>query len=384
MAAAALTKRLPSRACDAAVQALIAPLEREEGAVRVEVLAQLRGAAADAALLRLAQGRYAAFRHDAVKWLTRQQWRALDEQAGGGSSPGAGKDSGAGKGSGAGEGSGQGKLDKLLARFPSRVRGSHVVDPLLPPTTSQVDVIALIRALAGRPAAQVWLVEVASEAPAPLRVAAIDVLGALPIAGSGPASAPGTPASQLTDPVRDTLRMALRSEVSAVRRAALRHCGRVGVKDALKEALPLLRHKEFELRAAAATCLGQLRSAAAVGPLLRLLGQERSVAAIQALAQIGHRRATQPIATLLLEDHPAGRQGERVAVVEALGQLGDPAAAAAVQRELGHPDWRVRRAAARAITRWQGRAGIDASLQVCQEDYHAAVRRACRLKPSTR
>jgi len=353
VAASALTRRLPRDACATAVAALIAKVDRT-AAPRVEVLARLEGEASTEALLRLAQRRYQTFRHDAVKWLTREQWRALDEDpAGKGAANPAHRGphrSGVPPLKGAPIGGGQ-KIDKLLVRFPTRVRGSHVVDPLMPPATSQADVIALVRALEGRPAATIWLARVATEAPAPIRVAALGV--------------------------RDALRMALRSEVSAVRRAALQRCRRAGVGHALKAALPLLRHKDFELRSAAATCLGRLSAAAAVGPLLKLMHKEHPVAAIQALARIGHHRATQPMAKLLLEDHPAGRQGERVAVVEALGQLGDPAAAPAVQRELGHPDWRVRQAAARALTRWKGRPGIAASLRVCQEDYHAAVRRAC-------
>jgi HEAT repeat protein len=58
--------------------------------------------------------------------------------------------------------------------------------------------------------------------------------------------------------------------------------------------------------------------------------------------------------------------------------MGDPAAIAALERELSHPDWRVRRAAASALSQWARRPSTRRELAICQQDYYTAVRRACR------
>ena len=66
-----------------------------------------------------------------------------------------------------------------------------------------------------------------------------------------------------------------------------------------------------------------------------------------------------------------------MALLEALGKLADPArAAAALERELTHPQWQVRLAAAKALA-LSGRPASSTALSACRADYFAQVRSAC-------
>jgi hypothetical protein len=279
-------------------------------------------------------------------------------------------------------------LERLLTRFPEHRPEDPAEDPLMPPRTGSAAVVAAIEGLAGRAEAHAWLAVVAIEAPQAVRVAALRAL-ASPTEDRGGASAPASPASapapappasqdiEPAAPVPKAIWIGLRSDQPAVRRAAAEGCPLLG-RGANAAALRLLRERDFELRAAGARCLGELRDGGAVPALLEVLREEPQLAAIRALARIGDHRATAALAALLQEDHPADRQGERVAVVEALGELADVAAAPALERELAHPQWPVRRAAARALER-SGRPASRDALKICLADYYAEVRRACQV-----
>jgi hypothetical protein len=306
-------------------------------------------------LIKLAKSRYEAYRHDAIKWITDEQWRDLDQ----------GRDRKDRSGHGPTVKKKKRGVEWILAKFPPRT-ASGSVDPLLPPATTEASVVRAIRSLSSRPLARPWLARVATESPQVVRAAALLAL----------AFSPDEDGGKIDPSVEQAVLIGVRARPKAVRRAALQGCRLLGT-DAGQIAIGLLRDKDFDLRSGAARCLGTLRATEAVGPLLSALRREHLVAVIQALAQIGDRRATKPIADLLMEDHPAGRQGERVIVVRSLGQLGDPAAVPALERELTHPDWRVRRAAASALSRWAGRPSTKRALTICQQDYYTAVRRAC-------
>lgn len=320
----------------------------------VDTLSAIRTRQVTEALIKLAESRYDAYRHDAIKWITDEQWRELDQdrEKPSGPSPAVKKK--------------KRGVEWILAKFPTR-SASGAVDPLLPPATTEASVVRAIRSLASRPLAQPWLSRVAIESPQAVRAAAL-------VALAGSSKDDGK-----TDPsVEQAILIGLRSRQKAVKRAALRACRILG-KGAVRIAVSMLKDKDFDLRSGAASCLGTLGTKAteAVGPLISSLRREHLVAVIQALALIGDRRATKPIADLLMEDHPAGRQGERVIVVQSLGLLGDPAAISALERELSHPDWKVRRAAASALSRWARRPSTKKALTICQQDYYTAVRQAC-------
>jgi len=337
----------------------------EEGdASALGPLSPLDGPEVAEALLALARRSYETYRHDAVKWIAPDRWAELDE-------PTAKGDGRTSPDAGAAPGDRRQALERLLAKFPERSR-ERFSDPLLPPRLSAEQVGRMIRALSGRsPTADAWLAGVAQEAPEEVRVSALEALGGR----SGPAPT-GPRAAKQDEVVRRAVALALRSRRPALRRAALEACHRSG-EVALPAAIELLGDDDFDVRSAAAGCLGRLGAARAVDPLLKALERERSLAAMQALARLGDRRATRPILELLQEDYAATRQDERVVVVRALGRLGDPAALPAIEREISHPEWRVRLTAARALARvW--RPASAKALALCLNDYYAQVRRACR------
>lgn len=315
----------------------------------VDVLGPIPGPGPTAGLLLLARSLHKAWQAQAEQWIKRAQWLALaDRKLVAPVKPG--------------KPSKRKNIGDLLAQFPERPAADLSEDPLMPSQISRGLVMSSIQALRGRPIAAPFLIEVAKAGDPVLQAAALETL-----ASNGTRVAGG--------PVPELLSDALKSPHAEVRRAAARACVLLG-KGAPAAALKMLNSKDFDTRAAGARCLGQLRHVPAVAPLLKLLAKEKQVAVIQALARVGDRRATTPLAALLQQDHHADRLGERRVVVDALGQLGDPAAASALERELSHPHPEVRLAAARALAR-AGRLTSVKPLAVCQADYHARIRAAC-------
>ena len=316
----------------------------------VTILSPMTRPAVNTALLRLSQALHGAWRKESVKWVDRAQWRQIAGGKVGTGGPAPLKPT---KRRG---------LRKILARYPARIADDLSEDPLMPPRVSRELVVATIKALGGRLEALAWLAGLAGNGQGVVRVAALEALAAMGGKTAGAAAAAAVSAN-------------LSSPRAALRLAAARACMLLGV-GAAAAALKMLQSKDFEVRAAGARCLGRRRHLAAVQPLLKLLKKEKQVAVIQALASIGDRRATQPMVALLQQDHHAERWNEREVVVASLGILGDPAAAASLERELAHPHWKVRLAAARALAR-AGRPASARPLSVCQADYHASIRRAC-------
>jgi len=327
----------------------------------LDLLAPLQGKAATAALLSLAQRRYATYRKDSEKWVTPDLWKKIRA-----ASPGPQQQESA-AGSNTSKSSG---LEKILSRFPERAADDGMEDPLLPSTTPAAMMRRAFVALQGREEARPWLGSVALQAPPTVRIMALKTLASL--AAKSP---PGTKSPSTDSTVDVAIRAGLRDQRRAVERAAAEGCHLLG-SGAMAVALALMETKDFDLRASSARCLGRIGGARAVKPLLGLLRKERQVAAIVALARVGDKRAAPKIAALLKEDHHADRQGERVEIINALGQLGDPGTAPDLERELTHPTWRVRRAAARALGRL-GRSASRKVLEVCRFDYYEEVRRAC-------
>jgi len=340
--------------CEQQVEQLCKRARAGETAVW-ELLAPLRSASVDDALVELAKQGYQRYRHDAVKWIGPDRWQELEQEQKQPAQEARPQPAGGDK---------RKALDRLLATFPERVP-EHLLDPLLPPRVPGDEVVRLVQALARRAAARKWLVQVASEAPPAIRVAALEALSA------------AEPTESEEGP-RRVVALAAGSEEAVLRRAALKGCELLGTEKAVEVALGMLADKDFDVRTEAAGCLGRLRSTRAVPPLEKNLEQERSLAAIQALARIGDHSATRPILELLQEDHPAGREGERVLVLQALGLLADREAVPAIERELTHPEWTVRRAAADALARiW--RPSTVRALKLCRHDFYAEVRQACEI-----
>jgi HEAT repeat protein len=121
-----------------------------------------------------------------------------------------------------------------------------------------------------------------------------------------------------------------------------------------------------EERRVAATTLGEIHAAAAVGDLTAALGdpdQELCARAARALGTIGDGASVPPLIAVLGEDRPAF---VHVAAATALGMLGAPDAAPALARALGFEDWDARNAAARALV-GLGDGGLRAVLDVLDD-----------------
>ena len=317
------------------------------------LMAPIRRPAVTTALLALARMLHQAHGQEAAPWIQPDQWTKIAAEpapALAAPPPKAAQRRG---------------LRKLLASFPHRPNRGKLEHPLMPPRVSLDQVLAGIRAMTARKQGLFWLARVAGEGNTAARVAALEVLSSF-----GPGSVKGT-----ANLVSRTISRALVSKLPAIRQAAARACHLLGT-EAASRAILMLEDPDFEMRAAGARCLGKLRHAAAVKLMLKYLARERQLALIEALARIGDHQATAPIAAMLQQDHHSGRWHERVVVVKALGTLGDPSAAASLQRELSHPHWKVRLAAARALSRAGRRSSLEA-LEVCRADYYSSVRESC-------
>ncbi len=336
--------------------------ERLVAMFKVAAVVGAQGEATSRALLFSVMARYQRYRRGARPWLDRAAWAVVagGERKTRRSGPKADRPPPRRQRRRA--------LRWLLERFPEERRGGDDGDPLMPPAVDRGRLAEMIRSLgARRPIGEVhaWLAAVAAVEDNPLELRRT----ALAALAGGPA--PATPPARVV-----TLSKAIGHREAVIRSAAFGACERVG-SAAVDRALVGLADRDFGVRAAAAACLGRLGSQRGVEPLIGLLRRESQLAAIEALAALGDRRATGPIARLLQEDYSVGRYGERLVVIEALGALGDPAAAAPLERELTHPHWRVRQAAARALAR-AGRSTSRGELELCALDQVRAVRRACR------
>lgn len=342
-------------------------------AQRVALLSALGPKLGGEALVALSRRAYQAHRAQARRWVSREGWQGLE---GGATTrpatqaprPPSSRDK-------------RKALAWLLARFPQRHSDADYDDPLLPPTVGPELVEKLLTVLPATTSSRAFLAEVARMAPRRVRIAALRRLGELPTASSkgAAASAPSSLLADTTPPAEQGARAVwagLRSKDKTIRRAAALACPQLGAR-ASRTALRLLGDRDFDVRAAAARCLGQVGGRKAVPALLEALRAEPLVEVIAALARAGDHQATPALLALLKEDHAASRQGERVLIIEALGQLADATAAPALERELAHPSWRVRLAAARALSR-AARPRSKGPLDVCQTDFFAQVRRACK------
>ncbi|MBK6849194.1 MAG: HEAT repeat domain-containing protein [Proteobacteria bacterium] len=382
-----------------------------------DLLARLRRAGDSALLIALVQRAAIVRQWESEPWISAERWRAGDSP-----SVALGATRGAATGAEAPPKDPGQALRWLLARFPVRESDSRE-QPLLPPTGSVGDLAERLVWLPPTPETRVWLAQVARDAADEvLAAAALDRLaeGAPPRSLSGnvasrPSARRGEHRSGAYGLVREhrstaatrrsggaaisrqapspdargpaagavpasllqqAVERGLASSEPLRRRAATGAC--VALPPPLGEvrALALVKDADGAVREAAALVLGRLRVREALPVLLALLAREPSPALVQALALLGDRRATRPLLRMLDEDQVGPRLGERLVVVQALGELADPAAAPALERELAHADGRLRRAAARALAR-AGRTRSIEALRVCAADYYAAVRQAC-------
>ena len=161
--------------CDKSLKAL-ADLAEAGDPVAIARLALIPSARFGEKILAGVQRRFEAHRAQAKRWIKADQWKTI-----GGAQP---PDPPAQKPVKAADRA----VSGLLARFPPRLPGKRVNDPLLPPTIPQEEIARGIRRLQGIPAARTWLIEVAVQGAPELRVAALQALVGAPLSGAdGPA-----------------------------------------------------------------------------------------------------------------------------------------------------------------------------------------------------
>jgi hypothetical protein len=354
-------------------------LKRDPGDERAFALLAATGdPASTTALLAGARRRYLAHRESAIAWIPANRWHELDGEEGSvDPSPDPGPPPKGDKTRG--DPGKRPALERILRRFPAPIPEEEA-EPLIPASVPVAAVVGAIRVIgerAGDDAVRDWLAEVALEAPPQIRAAALSALAGARRPTSQPVPQATTRPAEPADPAGRAVWAGLRSDRVEVRRAAATSCPLLG-PGAAAAASTLLRERDFELRQAGARCVGELRLASEVPRLLELLAEDRSSALIRALGAVADRRALPAFEALLREEPSSADLGseERALTIWALGELADPGAAASLERELGHPDWRVRLAAARALTRAPRRTSRDA-LEVCRADFVAEVRRAC-------
>jgi HEAT repeat protein len=170
------------------------------------------------------------------------------------------------------------------------------------------------------------------------------------------------------------LASALGARDPASRRVAAEALGEIGDAHAIKWLVPALEDSDWNVRAAAAEALGKIGDPSAVEPLMAALrlGQNSSLqeAAAGALGRIADPRAVQPLTAALEAALEAERKrmglgldllqaalkgwlwnsALRQALVDALGEIGDPGAVRALQAAMmTDEDGDVCQAAARAL-----------------------------------
>ena len=291
-------------------------------------------------------------------------------------------------------------LSALLARFP-RIRHQTVSASaqLMPPRIQMAQVVELIRALEASEAAAQWLSTVVDEPNISLAAAGFERLAAW-----GPQGLSAALTLKIGAAVRTAVDKALTSatwlpaggptaargsggprigaessRVTLIRDAAVAACAFLGRSEAQAMGTSLIASRRVETRARAAECLGRLKAATAVPTLLSELERAPQLGLIEALGQIGDRRAARPLAQLLARGATGQAtmgEGERLLVIEALARLGGTEAAKALYQELFGRSWRVRKAAARAL-RGSTLPGLRDALAGCCEDFYREVRLAC-------
>jgi len=138
----------------------------------------------------------------------------------------------------------------------------------------------------------------------------------------------------------------------------------VGVLRRIKDPVcvgPLLRtarrDEDWWVREQAIECLAEIGDPRAAAPLAELAGKvpELRRSAVVALGRLGSTVALPLLRETLHSEEP----DERLAAITALAEIGDPSAAADLERLLDDTDHRIRTAAEETVIRWKSQARTD-------------------------
>lgn len=152
-----------------------------------------------------------------------------------------------------------------------------------------------------------------------------------------------------------------------VQRALLRALGEVTGPEVTASLRPFLDHPEPSLRTLAVECLAHPDNAAEIGPQLRSrLSTDRECAyyLVRALGRLKDREAAEDLMAL----HARAAPLEKVAILEALGAIGTPAAVRFLEAELHGRDRERRRAAAAALARHHREGRLETFLKLARAE----------------
>ena len=152
-----------------------------------------------------------------------------------------------------------------------------------------------------------------------------------------------------------------------VLRGLLRALGEVTGPAVTERLRPLLEHAEPSIRTLAIECLAHPENAGEIGPVLReRLGIDRECAyyVVRALGRLRYCEAASDLLALFPKAAPL----EKVAVLEALGAIGTPAAVRFLEAELRGRDRERRRAAAAALAKHHRDGRIATFLKLAQAE----------------
>ncbi len=302
-------------------------------------------------LLRLFSARLGEFLEANRPWPTDEQWARLDRQPEAGpigQKPAPPADPKAKE------------LAKLLSRFPPRAW--RTLD-LIPSNFPLEAAIRLLEAASWLEGSEELLARMALSGPRRTRLAALVGLG-VRRREAGPL---------MVRAVRRALGGDVSFRTAAV--AALAACGDRGT--AMLQAV-LLRDPSSAVREAAALALAKIGGPRARAALRQALARRAEPGLAEAASLVGDGEAAAPLLAALQKN--PGDIRLRLSLVRALGKLGSagqPGLVAALVRNLGHPDPRLRAAAALALGRLKAHQARG-ELQACTADYDLRVRLACK------
>lgn len=294
------------------------------------------------------------YRRETEKWLTEKQWQGVEthfraQPLGPRPTPPGDEKSRA--------------LTRLLAPFP---RAAARQPELLPARVSTARLKKALFLLSALPQSRLRLARLALAKAHTLRQTALQAMGEV--------TDTSVPSPQAVEAVKKATAADASLRVAAAR--ALGGMGRYGLSVLFQL---LAKDPNPEVRKAAARSLARIGSLKVRAPLRRAAAKRLELATIRALHQLEDPKAAPILLEQLKKNPPEVLLQERLALVEALGDLGtgNKELVAALIDELNHPHWTLREAAATSLGKLGARGAIDA-LSARQADFYKPVRAACK------
>jgi HEAT repeat protein len=254
-------------------------------------------------------------------------------------------------------------VTRLLSRFPER--GSRRLE-LLPPRVSADELRRALSLLGHLPGSERPLAELAADGSRTSREAAL--------LGLAETRYEGVPSPTAVRAVKKAI-----AGPAGMRSAAARALGAMGKYGLPVLAQLLVKEKSSKVRARVARSMARTGLTAARAPLRKAAEKRLELAVVRALHELEDPKAAPILLRQLKKNPPDVLLQERLALVEALGDLGEKGkdVVSALIDELDHPHWTLREAAARSLGKLGDRRAVEA-LEARVADFYRPVREACR------